>query len=177
MPDQPQPAKSSTADLSLDTLHQMHAAEWAVFCAIPQEDVRAYWDNGQPPGPVADSFARMGALAERIEKHPDAQDFEADLRAALGPQMAADDTLAAEVWSSMANASWNHEKGTKFETGFRHAGAVIAEIRNAERAVDDEDARAEDYMHWYCSGPYAVCSDRVAEALAPSGWTWADDVA
>jgi hypothetical protein len=163
---------------NVETLFDLNAqgdAEWQEFLKIPSPEVRTYWKEGQPAGRVQESFDRMKAIRERIEAHPDTRDFEADLRKALGPQMAADDALATEVWSAMTNSTWTHEKGDRYGASFRSAGGTVAEIRNAERGIDDEAEGAEHYMTWYCSGPYAVCSERVAEALAPFGWTWCSD--
>lgn len=87
--------------------------------------------------------------------------FEAAVARALGPQMREDDELCAEVWSSLANAGWRHENGDTAGYSFRAAGDLVASVLGRG-----------DYLDWYCSGPYATCSERVRRALAAEGWTW-----
>lgn len=156
---------------SLRDLYERLDAEWRVFLAFPREEVRAYWDNDQPPGRVQDSFDRQAALRLRINEHPDARDFEADLKAALGPLMASDDDLAREVYASLTNSTWEHENGDRYGASFRSAGGIVAQIRNEHRGSDEED-----YLTWYCSAPEGRCTERVAAALAPFGWKWRFDV-
>jgi hypothetical protein len=49
---------------------------------------------------------------------------------------------------------------------FRSAGGFVARIRNEILGTD------EDYMDWYCSGPEAYLSERVARIYDEIGVTW-----
>ena len=72
------------------------------------------------------------------------------------------DRVGIELWSGMANVTWYHiENHWEVNYSFRSAGGLIAEIR------DDGD-----YMDWYCSGPYAEVSHRLACALRKEGWIY-----
>lgn len=90
-----------------------------------------------------------------------ADDFEMSVAALLGGRMKRDDALCAEVWSSLANGEWYRANGDTASYSFRAAGDLIAAVIGRG-----------DYIDWYCSGPYATCSERVALALAPRGWAW-----
>lgn len=87
--------------------------------------------------------------------------FEQAVDRALGEQMREDDSLCREVWSALANIDWRHANGDTASYTFRSAGDLIAAVIGRG-----------DYMDWYCSGPYAVVSDRVDEALSNEGWIW-----
>jgi hypothetical protein len=87
--------------------------------------------------------------------------FKQAVERALGEQMRADDSLCREVWSALANVDWRHANGDTAGYSFRAAGDLIAAIIGRG-----------DYTDWHCSGPYAVVSDRVDEALSNEGWIW-----
>ena len=71
-----------------------------------------------------------------------------------------DHSLAVELWSSLANVDWEHDGGDTASYSFRAAGDLIAAVK----------ADGSDYMEWYCCGPDATVSERVADALASQGW-------
>ena len=86
--------------------------------------------------------------------------FEADVREMLEEEIKASDEVGTELWSALANVTWYRpEGGLEVGYSFRSAGGLIAEI-----------AGRGNYMTWYCSGPYAEVSDRVAHALRKKGW-------
>lgn len=85
--------------------------------------------------------------------------FETAVQRALGQEMKSDETLCREVWSALANVDWKHENGDTASYTFRAAGDLIASIIGKG-----------DYMDWYCSGPYAVISERVEKAMLAEGW-------
>jgi len=87
--------------------------------------------------------------------------FEAAVNRALGEQMRHDDSLCREMWSALANVDWTHENSDTAGYSFRAAGDLIAAIIGRG-----------DYMDWYCSGPYAVVSERIERAMMAEGWTW-----
>lgn len=92
--------------------------------------------------------------------------FEAAVERALGDAIRADENVAIEMWSAMANIDWKHPS-EDFARGYsyRAAGDMIAAIRGD----------GSHYMTWYCSGPDGVVSERIATAMAGEGWTWSDD--
>ncbi|MDE2621545.1 MAG: hypothetical protein KGL54_15415 [Sphingomonadales bacterium] len=91
--------------------------------------------------------------------------FEMAVARSLGPAMREDDALASEMWSALANLDWARDDGDTAGYSFRAAGDLVAAVRG----------KGEDYMDWYCSGPYAVVSERVAAALAQEGWRPVED--
>lgn len=104
-------------------------------------------------------FGGLGGIVGGRE--PNCADlFEAALTRALGEQMRSDDTLCAEVWSALANVDWTHKSGDTAAYSFRAAGDLIAAIIGRG-----------DYMDWYCSGPLATVSERVAKSMAGEGWS------
>lgn len=86
-------------------------------------------------------------------------EFENAAARALGESMKEDETLCIEVWSALANTEWKHKNGDTASYSFRAAGDLIASI------ID-----RGNYMDWYCSGPYAQISNRVAAAMKKEGW-------
>jgi hypothetical protein len=106
---------------------------------------------------IEEMRARMFDTPDRDHDDP----FENAVERALGPAMREDDTLCVELWSALANVDWYHSDGTVAGYTFRQAGSLIAAILGRGH-----------YMNWYCSGPYAVVSDRIADALEAEGWTF-----
>lgn len=90
--------------------------------------------------------------------------FEMAVYRSMGDAMKDDESLCREVWSALANMEWVHENGDSAAYTFRAAGDLIAAVIGRG-----------DYMQWYCSGPYAEVSERVATALAAEGWKPAKD--
>lgn len=87
--------------------------------------------------------------------------FEATVERVLGPAMRQDPSLAKEMWSALANVDWTHVNGDTAGYSFRAAGDLVAAIMGQG-----------DYMDWYCCGPLAFVSDRIADALEAEGWTY-----
>lgn len=85
--------------------------------------------------------------------------FEMAVARQLGAAMREDRRVGVEVWSALANMDWAHENGDTASYSFRAAGDLVAAV-----------VGAGDYLDWYCSGPYATVSARVATALAREGW-------
>jgi len=103
----------------------------------------------------------MGGCWHGREFDP-ADPFETAVERALGGAIRADESLAVEMWSAMANVAWKHPS-ENFARGysFRAAGDLVVAIRRD----------GSHYMTWYCAGPDGVVSDRVASAMAAEGWT------
>lgn len=89
----------------------------------------------------------------------DGDAFEVAASRCLGNAMKIDDTLCVELWSALANMEWKHDNGDTASYTFRSAGDLIAAVIGRG-----------NYMDWYCSGPYAVVSDRIKDALSREGW-------
>lgn len=87
--------------------------------------------------------------------------FEDDLETLFKDRIKTSDEFCKSLWSALANVDWINEDGTEFGCTFRHAGAIIAEIRGDG-----------GYMDWYCSGEYATVSDEIANELKKLGWTY-----
>lgn len=86
--------------------------------------------------------------------------FEVAVNRALGEVIRTDIAVAAELWSALANVTWSNGAGDQAVYSFRAAGDMIAAVRGEG-----------DYLDWYCCGPYATISERVAVAMAGEGWT------
>jgi len=92
------------------------------------------------------------------------KEFEKSIKKMLGVLIRNNDKVCVELWSALANVDWYHpEKHLEASYSFRAAGGLIAEIKGEG-----------DYMDWYCSGPYAEVSDRIAHALRKEGWIYDD---
>jgi len=75
-----------------------------------------------------------------------------------------DEKFGIELWSAMANVSWYNKDdpdNTDCSQSFRSAGAIIASMLGRG-----------NYMDWYCSGPYPVVSEYIAEKMASKGWRY-----
>jgi hypothetical protein len=73
----------------------------------------------------------------------------------------ADEQMARDMWSALANIEWKHDSGDAAGYTFRAAGDLVAAIRGSG-----------DYMDWYCSGPDAHITDDIAQAMKAAGWTY-----
>jgi hypothetical protein len=91
--------------------------------------------------------------------------FEMACERQLGDAIRADKELGEHLWSALANMDWRHDDGHTASYSFRAAGDLVAAIYG----------QGSDYMTFYCSGPYAVVSDRIAAALAEEGWHPSED--
>lgn len=100
----------------------------------------------------------------------------------------ADDEFCKELWSAFANVTWYKKYVREWSDedqvmdilkedyqhradgySFRGAGGLIARIRNAHHGKD------EDYMDYYCCGPYSTVTERVREAFLKLGWVPNED--
>lgn len=103
-------------------------------------------------------YGGMGGIAGGRNMNPD-DAFEIAVNAALGNRIRSDEELCRQMWSALANVSWKHANGDTASYSFRAAGDMIAALRGEG-----------EYMDWYCSGPEAVVSDEIREAMAAQGW-------
>jgi len=87
--------------------------------------------------------------------------FEAAVHRALGERIKADEQMARDMWSALANVDWKHKDGEAPGFSFRTAGGFIAEIRGSG-----------DYMDWYCSGQAGTVTQEIEKAMLAEGWTW-----
>lgn len=106
---------------------------------------------------------RLGGIMAGRDLDPDDR-FETALNLALGERIRASDDFAKAVWSALVNCIWTHSDGCSVSYSFRAAGDVVAAVRGSGC-----------YMDWYCSGPYPICSDEIAEAMRALGWSWSRD--
>jgi hypothetical protein len=102
-------------------------------------------------------YARMGGIMSGRARNSE-DDFENAVSRALDLN---DDKIAREMWSALANVDWFHENGDTAGYSFRAAGDLISAIRGRG-----------NYLEWYCCGPYATVSNRVAEAMKQEGWSY-----
>jgi hypothetical protein len=98
------------------------------------------------------------------------------IEAEFGSDLRSSKEFCVEMWSALANIQWYY-KDDKEDQGFtlREAVGVIAEIRDDGSYIDYQIYLWRSY-DWYCSGPYAVVSEKIAERMAKHGWTWKDYV-
>ena len=87
--------------------------------------------------------------------------FETTVDRVLGDKIKADEQMARDMWSALANIEWKHENGDTAGYTFRAAGDLVAAIRGSG-----------DYLDWYCSGPDGHVTDSIAQALRAQGWTY-----
>lgn len=152
-------------DLSLHELNAEHDRVWKLFCATPLEERREWSVKGYTGDSVTCRLWRqLRAINEERNTRPQ-HDFEADLRSVLGEGMRTDDSLAQEVYAALCNVDWEHEDGSRYSCSWRYAGGLVAEIRTGTDG-------SESYLDWYCSGNEGRVSERVDEALAPTGWRY-----
>ena len=67
-----------------------------------------------------------------------------------------------EIWPILQNESCAYS--------WRHAGGIVAEIRNRLGATTGEDLMSEDYCNWYCSGMVNDSDYDSSEPLVCSGF-------
>lgn len=104
-------------------------------------------------------FGGMGGLSE-TRPIDTADRFEMTVEKALGDLIRSDQDVVVEMWSALANVEWSHSGSADTASySFRAAGDMIAAIRGEG-----------NYLDWYCSGEYAVISDRICQALSQQDW-------
>jgi hypothetical protein len=65
---------------------------------------------------------------------------------------------AQQLYAALCNMQWQPSetwsilKGEVWSCSWRHAGAVVADIRNSLTTEADGARETETYLDWYCSG-------------------------
>lgn len=87
--------------------------------------------------------------------------FEYTLESLFGERVRTEKNFGIALWSALVNLKWQHKEHGQVTYSFRAAGDLVAALR-----------KEGDYMDWYCSGPEAIVSDEIGEAMLSCGWTW-----
>jgi hypothetical protein len=112
-------------------------------------------------------------------------DVEADIKACIGlcKRIAEDEVFAQHVYAALCNQQFfhrdvPHEQQEPWSCTWRHAGGIIADIRNTHYNEPQNTGIIEDYIHWYCSGmgfmasavAEGVVTDDVRREFTDLGW-------
>jgi hypothetical protein len=89
-----------------------------------------------------------------------------------------DDVYAQNLYAALCNMRWQPTevwpmlKDELWSCSWRHAGAVVAQLRNSINTGPDGIADTADYLDWYCSGiiPESDQDDAVGEIRSTQGY-------
>lgn len=146
---------------------------WWIVEAAARREVRADLRCALAAGRIAydeavPSWGGFGGLEERREV--DLGDrFEADVVRVLGEELRASEDVRGELWSALADLTWVHATDRDHASySMRAAGDLVAAVSGVG-----------NYMTYYCAGPIAIVSPRIADALGSAGWVpdwfWYDE--
>lgn len=110
-------------------------------------------------------YGGLGGIINERRELDTANPFEMAIERAFGEELRGNHEKCCELWSALANVDWyNDGEDIEASYSFRAAGDLCAAFFGAD-----------DYLRFYCSGPYATVADWIAVGLAGEGWEYEVD--